>query len=87
MPRRRLKIKLDRLRLGLAFVLSVVSYNISNWVLEQSYDISIWKWLKSQPIISQSVLSVLLIWILLLIVPIMIWYKLVGFFINRQNQI
>lgn len=87
MPRRRLKIKLDKLRLGISFLLAVTSYNIFDWIVELNYDTTIWKWLKSQVIISQSVLTVMLAWIMLLIVPILIWYKVVGLFINRQNQL
>ena len=86
MPRRGLKIKLDKLRLGIAFVLSVFSYNISNWFFEQSYDISIWEWLKSQPIINQSPLRVLLTWFLLLIVPMTVWYKVMGLFIDSREK-
>jgi len=86
MPRRRLKIKLDKLRLGLAFVLSVFSYNISNWLFEQNYDISIWEWMKLQPIINQTPLRVLSTWFLLLIVPMTIWYKVMGLFINSREK-
>ena len=86
MPRRRLKIKLDKLRLGISFVLAVVSYNILDWMVELNYDTTIWIWLKSQDVISRSVLTVMLAWIMLLIVPILIWYKVVGLYISRQNQ-
>ena len=86
MPRRRLQIKLDKLRLGFAFVLSVVSYNISNWVFEQFYDSSIWELLKSQPIINQSALRVLFTWLLLLIVPMTVWYKVMGLFIDSGEK-
>ena len=86
MPRRRLKIKLDKLRLGISFVLAVVSYNILDWMVELNYDTTIWIWLKSQDVISRSILTVMLAWIMLLIVPILIWFKVVGLYISRQNQ-
>lgn len=87
MPRRRLNLKLDKLRLGISFFLAVVSYNISDWIFELNYDSSIWEWLKSQAIVSQSALTQLLAWVMLLILPILIWYKVLGLWINRQNQL
>ena len=86
MPRRRLKIKLDKLRLGISFISAVVSYNISDWIVELNYDTTIWEWLKSQVIINQSALTVMLAWVMLLILPILIWYKVLGLFIDRQDQ-
>ena len=87
MPRRRLNIKLDKLRLGISFVLAVVSYNILDWIIALNNDSSIWEWLKSQAIVSQSALTQLLAWVMLLILPILIWYKVLGLWINRQNQL
>ncbi len=84
MPRRQLKF--DKLRFGISFALAVVSYNILDWVFNFSYDISIWKWLKSQVFVNQSALTVLFSWIMLFFIPILIWYKVVGLFMNRQNQ-
>ena len=87
MPRRRLNIKLDKLRLGISFVLAVVSYNILDWIIALNNDSSIWEWLKSQAIVSQSALTLMLAWGMLLILPILIWYKVLGLWINRQNQL
>lgn len=87
MPRRRLNIKLDKLRLGISFVLAVVSYNILDWIIALNNDSSIWEWLKSQAIVSQSALTQLLAWVMLLILPILIWYKVLGLLINRRDQI
>lgn len=87
MPRRRLTVKLDKLRLGISFIMAVVSYNIFDWIVGLNYDTTIWKGLKSVDIISQSILRVMLAWIMLFIVPILIWYKVVGLFISRQKQL
>ena len=87
MPRRRLNLKLDKLRLGISFVLAVVSYNILDWIIALNNDSSIWEWLKSQAIVSQSALTQLLAWVMLLILPILIWYKVLGLLINRRDQI
>ena len=87
MPRRRLNIKLDKLRLGISFVLAVVSYNILDWIIALNNDSSIWEWLKSQAIVSQSALTLMLAWGMLLILPILIWYKVLGLLINRRDQI
>ncbi len=63
-------------------MLSVISYNIADWVVIRVSGDGIWRWLKSQDIVSQSVFSVVLIWIMLLIVPIIIWYMLAGKYIK-----
>ncbi len=73
---------MKRIRLGIAFVLSVVSYNIADWVVIRFTGNGIWRWLKSQDIVSQSVFTVALAWIMLLIVPIIILYKLSGKYIK-----
>ncbi len=73
---------MKRIRLGIAFVLSVVSYNIADWVVIRISGDGIWRWLKSQNIVSQSVFTVAFTWIMLLIVPIIIWYKLSGKYIK-----
>ena len=73
---------MKRIRLGIAFVLSVVSYNIADWVVIRISGDGIWRWLKSQDIVSQSVFTVALAWIMLLIVPIIILYKLSGKYIK-----
>jgi len=86
MPRRRLKIKLDKLRLGISFVLAIVSYNISDWIFEINYDITIWKWLKSHVFTGQSVRTVMLAWILLFIAPILIWYKIMGLYFGKSEK-
>ena len=87
MPRRQLNIKLDKLRLGISFFLAVVSYNIADWIFELNFNSSIWEWLKSQAIVSQSVLTQTLAWFMLLVLPILIWYKVLGLWIDRQNQL
>ena len=73
---------MKRLRFGIAFVLSVVSYNIADWVVIRISGDGIWIWLKSQDIVSQSVYSVAFTWIMLLIVPIFLWYILTGKYIK-----
>ena len=73
---------MKRIRLGIAIVLSVVSYNIADWVVKLISGDGIWRWLKSQEIVSQSVYSVAFTWIMLLIVPIVLWYILTGKYIK-----
>ena len=73
---------MKRIRLGIAIVLSVVSYNIADWVVKRISGDGIWRWLKSQDIVSQSVFTVAFTWIMLLIVPIIILYKLSGKYIK-----
>ena len=73
---------MKRLRFGIAFVLSVISYNIADWVVIRISGDGIWIWLKSQEIVSQSVYSVAFTWIMLLIVPIIIWYIFTGKYIK-----
>jgi len=73
---------MKRLRFGIAFVLSVISYNIADWVVIRISGDGIWRWLKSQEIVSQSVYSVAFTWIMLLILPIIIWYILTGKYIK-----
>ena len=73
---------MKRIRLGIAIVLSVVSYNIADWVVKRISGDGIWIWLKSQDIVSQSVFTVAFTWIMLLIVPIIILYKLSGKYIK-----
>ena len=73
---------MKRIRLGIAIVLSVVSYNIADWVVIRISGDGIWRWLKSQDIVSQSVFTVAFTWIMLLIVPIIILYKLSGKYIK-----
>ena len=73
---------MKRLRFGIAFVLSVISYNIADWVVKLISGDGIWRWLKSQEIVSQSVYSVAFTWIMLLIVPIVLWYILTGKYIK-----
>ncbi|MCH7619765.1 MAG: hypothetical protein IH880_08375 [Candidatus Marinimicrobia bacterium] len=73
---------MKRIRLGIAIVLSVVSYNIADWVVIGISGDGIWRWLKSQDIVSQSVFTVAFTWIMLLIVPIIILYKLSGKYIK-----
>ena len=73
---------MKRLRFGIAFVLSVVSYNIADWVVIRISGDGIWRWLKSQEIVSQSVYSVAFTWIMLLVVPIVLWYILTGKYIK-----
>ena len=73
---------MKRLRFGIAFVLSVISYNIADWVVIRISGEGIWRWLKSQEIVSQSVYSVAFTWIMLLIVPIILWYILTGKYIK-----
>ena len=73
---------MNRLRFGIAFVLSVIIYNVADWVVIQISGDGIWRWLKSQDIVNQSVFSVVLTWIMLLIVPIVILYKLTGKYIK-----
>ncbi len=73
---------MKRIRLGIAFVLSVVSYNIADWVVIRISGDGIWRWLKSLDIVSQSVYSVIFTWMMLLIVPIIFWYILTGKYIK-----
>ena len=73
---------MKRLRFGIAFVLSVISYNIADWVVIRISGDGIWRWLKSQDIVSQSVYSVAFTWIMLLIVPIFLLYILTGKYIK-----
>ena len=73
---------MKKLRLGIAFVLSVIIYNIADWVVIRISGDGIWIWLKSQDIVSQSVYSVGFTWIMLLIVPIFLLYILTGKYIK-----
>ena len=73
---------MKRLRFGIAFVLSVISYNVADWVVIRISGDGIWIWLKSQNLVSQSVFSVVITWIMLLIVPIIFWYVITGKYIK-----
>ena len=79
-------MRLDKFRLGVAFVLSIISYNIADrlalWVTE--YDL--WKWIKLNGLQDQSISILVVAWIGLLILPLLLWYKITGLFMKSEKD-
>jgi len=86
MPPRKLPFNLDKIRLGITFVLSIISYNIADrltlWIT--GYDL--WKWIKLNGLQDQSVFIFVLAWVGLLIIPMLFWYKIIGLFMNSEKD-
>ena len=82
MPPQKLSIKFNKFRLGAAFILSVISYNIADrltlWVT--GYDL--WRWIKLNILEDQSVFVLVLAWMALLILPLILWYKIAGLYMK-----
>jgi len=86
MPPRKLPFKINKFRIGSAFVLSILSYNLADrltlWIT--GYDL--WKWIKINVLQDQSDLILLLAWIGLLILPLLLWYKITGLYMKRKRN-
>ncbi len=86
MPPQKLAIKFNKFRLGAAFILSVISYNIADrltlWVT--GYDL--WRWIKLNILEDQSVFILALAWIALLILPLILWYKIAGLYMKSPRE-
>ena len=86
MPPRKFPIKLDKFRLGVAFILSIISYNIADRLTSRITGYEIWKWIKLNELLNHSVLSLILAWIGLLILPLLFWYKIAGLFMKNERD-
>jgi len=86
MPPRKVPFKINKFRIGSAFVLSVLSYNLADrltlWIT--GYDL--WKWIKLNWLQDQSTFIFVLAWIGLLILPLLLWYKITGLYMKRKRN-
>ena len=86
MPPRKLPFNLDKIRLGITFVLSIISYNIADRLTLWITDYDLWKWIKLNGLQDQSVFIFVLAWVGLLIIPMLFWYKIIGLFMKVEKD-